>query len=166
MRLRYWGQERRTTSIRLPIELPDATSVIQRLNDRRDLVAADQVDDMILVRPVRQPLLAGIPAYYSSRPIFRGRVDREPGGRVVLHGAVERADLLPISNVIGLLFVAFVSMIGIALLRSGDLSGIVAILVAVVAVIALLVQSLLNARLSDQDEHMILAALKGISDQA
>jgi hypothetical protein len=122
--------------VRLDPSLDDP-SVVARLNDVDGLVAAHLDGDALVVRPRRQPLVAGMPVYYDGRPEFRGRLTRDDNGRLFLSGSVRQSDLLVVFTVIGGLFATFVALLGSALIASGDLSGVVVVLFAAVSGTAL-----------------------------
>lgn len=148
--------------MRLGPDLADAASVVRELN-KGALVAASLDGDTVLARPTRQPTVAGIPAFYSGRPVFRGRVD-QAGERAVLTGVVEESGLLVAFNVIGGLFITLGVLVGITLLVSGEVSGLAVILVALISGLALLAQTFLTLRLRKLDEDTIAQALARISD--
>jgi hypothetical protein len=143
--------------------LIDGRTVVARLNDSGGLVLARMDADVLVVRPTRPPTVAGMPAYYGARPVFRGKVNQEASGDVVLKGVVQHSGLPVLFTVGGGLFAAFGAMIGAAILVSGDLTGLAAILFAAVTGGALLTGTLLLGRLSKVDEQTIMTALRAIS---
>ena len=128
------------------------------------MVAAHLDGDALVVRPRRQPMVAGMPVYYSGRPEFRGRLTRDDNGQPILSGSVQQSDLLVVFTVIGGVFAAFIALIGSALITSGDLSGVVVVLFAAVFGIAIFATAVMQGRLSTKDEQTIMAAIGWISE--
>jgi hypothetical protein len=144
----------------------DERSVVARLNDADGLVAARLDGDALVIRPRRQPMVAGMPVYYSGRPEFRGRLTRDDNGQPILSGSVQQSDLLVVFTVVGGVCATFIALIGSALIASGDLSGVVVVLFAAVFGVALLGTAVMQGRLSTKDEQSIMTAIGEISEDA
>ena len=149
--------------VRLDPSLDDR-SVVARLNDADGLVAAHLDGDAIVIRPRRQPMVAGMPVYYSGRPEFRGRLTRDDDGRPILSGSVQRSDLLVVFIVVSGLFAAFGALTGFTLIASGDMSGVAVVLFAAVFGTALFATAVMQGRLSGKDEQTILTAIGRLTE--
>jgi hypothetical protein len=120
-------QPRGTVRVQLIPGLRNESSVVARLNETGANVAADVDHDMVVVRPETQPMVAGMPVYYGSRPVFRGKVLQDDSDRAILVGAIEQSALTAMVNIVGAVFAAFIALLGAMLLMSGDLAGIAAL---------------------------------------
>jgi hypothetical protein len=152
--------------VRLDRGLADGRSVVARLNETRGLAEALLDGDILVIRPTRQPMMAGMPVYYDGRPEFRGKLMPEAGGRVILRGFVQHSRLPAFFNLVGGLVAAFGAMFGATMLLSGDLTGVAVILGAAITGVAALVGTVLFRRLSRMDEQAIMSALRAIADDA
>lgn len=150
--------------VRLEAALVDGPSVVARLNNSEGMVAAHIDGDAFVVRPRRQPMVAGMPAYYSGRPEFRGRLTRDDDGRLLLSGSVQRSDLFVVWAVVAGVLAAFVALIGSAVVASGDLPGVAVVLFAAVIGAALVGTAVMQGRLSTKDEQSIMTAIGSITE--
>jgi hypothetical protein len=157
--------DRAPVHIRLDGRFADVPSVVTRLNGSGGLVAAHAAGDIVVVRPLRQPSVAGMPVYYDGRPEFRGKLRPEGNGGVVLSGYVQRSGLPVLFNLGAGLVAAFGAMFGASMLLSGDLTGVVVILAAALTGAIAITGAVLFGRLSRMDEQTILAALRAAEEE-
>lgn len=148
--------------IHLGDEPVDAAAIADRLNGLGGVVVAQVKGDIVVVRPVRAPTLSGISAFYSGRPEFQGRVERA-GQDFALRGSLYGPDaalaLRLGAVVVGLGGIPFGSII----VRSGDVSGWLAIVISTVISAGLLIATKVVARLIASDEKTIREALDAVS---
>ncbi|HEV8281270.1 MAG TPA: hypothetical protein VGQ02_05395 [Candidatus Limnocylindrales bacterium] len=155
----------RPVPLRLDPGLADGRSVVARHNESGGLVSAHLDGEILVVRPTRQPMVARMPIYYSGRPEFRGKLDRQSNGQVILKGFVQHLGSPVLFNILGGILAPFGAAFGAAIVLSGDLTGVVLILVAAFTGAALFASSVLIGRLSRMDEQTIMTALRAIADE-
>lgn len=152
------------TQLRLTFDGVDRRSLVERLNESGGVVAAHLAGDILVVRPVRQPTLGGLPVYYGGRPEFRGVIEEDPS-HVIVRGSLRRSSLPMVLNGIGGSFAAFGALAGVLIVLDGDASGFLTVLFAAMTGVSLLAGTHLLRRLSNADEQAIVAALTAISAQ-
>ena len=149
----------------LPVGLVSGPSVVARLNESGGSVAAHLDQDVIVIRPNRQPTLAGMPAYYTGRPEYRGRLDHDGGGVVTLSGAVHHSGIPLLVSLVGGFMASLGALLGSMIIISGDVTGAVVIVGFVVIGTMVTLGGFLFRRLSAMDEQAILAVLRSMSDE-
>jgi len=151
--------------VRLSPELVDGPSVISRLNASDGLVSAHVVDGILVIRPRRQPTMAGMPAYYNGRPEFRGALRAESHGPLILKGSVRRSDLPTLFMLLGGVLAVLGATTGAAIVLGGDPTGALLIIISALCGVGVVAGAVLIGRLSVEDERSIIKAIRAITNE-
>jgi hypothetical protein len=152
-----------STQIRLDPAFADAKSVAERLNDSGSRVAARIDRGELVIRPSGPILVAGIPAYWSSRPEFRGVLESADGEGLVLRGAVRSSEANVLLVLVGFAVAVMGVSAGVFIVLSGDITGVVAAAFSLTVGAGVIAGASFIGRLSSVDEQTISAALQSIS---
>jgi hypothetical protein len=151
------------TTVRLKPAFHEPERLVAHLNASGGLVSAALEGDDVVIRPKAPPTVAGLPAYYSARPHFRGRLSAASPDDVFLRGFVRHSIGALVFTVAGGLFTVLGMALGVSVVVfSGDSTGGIIILVSLVSALALGLQTLINWRLAKADEARILSALEAV----
>lgn len=150
-------------SVRLRAELPDARSVVARLNESGGRVSARIDGEHVVIRPRAQPTVAGMPVYYSGRPSFRGKVHATGDGQAALTGWLDESFVGAVVFLLGAgAFAAFGGLLGVALVVSGDPRGLALLAVVAVTGVGLVAGAGLSIRMSNRDRATLMAAIRSL----
>jgi hypothetical protein len=152
------------TRIRLDPALAGESSVVEHLNHSGNRVAAQIHRGELVIQPVGPTLVAGMPAFWTWRPSFRGVLE-SPGDGLVLRGSVRSSEASPIALVAGVAVAVMGASAGAFIVLSGDVTGFPAIGFSLIVGAGLIAGATFIRRLSSIDEQTIMAALKAISDE-
>lgn len=149
--------------VRLDTALTDGSMIAERLNGT-GLVSARLDGETLVARPTRQPPVAGLPAYYAGRPEFRGRLVRPDDGRIQIEGYIEQSHLPHLFNAAAGALAVLTALFGVVTAFSGDMAGLIAIVVGAVIGGGVVVTTRLLRLLSSEDRKTISSALFDIAD--
>ena len=123
-------------------------------------VATEHHREVIRLRALRPTELAGMPMHFGPRGTFHGQISRDEQGQSILWGSIEAPGAAPVSTlaIIGLA-VAF-ALAGAALVAAGDLSAVLLLVVAAVALGVALVNHRLWRYLAGEDRRTLVEALE------
>lgn len=151
--------------IRLNPAFVDAKSLVERLNDSGIRVAAKIDRGELVIQPSGPTLVAGIPAYWSWRPEFRGVLASGDGEGLVLRGGVRRSEAGLVSGLAGVAIAVMGALAGMFIVLSGDVTGVVAAVFSLIVGASVIGGAAFIGRLSSLDEQTIMAAVRSISDE-
>lgn len=162
-----WGTRPEPTArIAIPLrdEIASATELVASLNNAPGGSVRAAIEGESIVIRLNEPTeWAGLPVHYSGRPTFRGSVERDEIGGIRLSGSVDQAAGPLLFNVILAGGAAFGALAGLLIITSGDLTGVILLVVAGGIGVAARIGWTMQHTLSAADEDQLRRALAALS---